>query len=266
MSKVEKKPRTEWIYGTTAEEVTEIGLELSADGSNVHFTQDMTNIRVQSSYPREKKDPKILNETPADNPNIPFSPNKALEGFDRLVAVDTNTRLIRGEQVSVTGIAEGEWNWEAGEDGLRRAIRPQARFCLEFLGVKNDQEQLGWAVAITELIKEPRYHQPDRIGLIVDCGYDKLDAYNSRRQPLFVNRYLPPNFTLLYATSDAGSECGANFLIKAADSVARQVLQLLEKGSIPWNKNGISTAGEDTIFAAYRKIPVRTHGVPKSRH
>src|SRR5579883_805161 len=104
MSGSGKKPRTEWIYGTTAGEVTEIGLEISPDGASVRFAQEMTNTYVKTTYPRLNKEPKVVTRVPAADTDVPFAPNRAIESFDRLVAIDTGTRIIRGEQVSVTGV------------------------------------------------------------------------------------------------------------------------------------------------------------------
>ncbi|MCZ6781617.1 MAG: hypothetical protein O7C73_08250 [Nitrospirae bacterium] len=230
--------------------MTEIGLEISADGSSVCFTQEMTNTYVKTSYPRVNKEPKDLNKIPVHGPDIPFMPNKALEPFDRLVAVDTNTRLIRGEQVSVTGVVEGIWNWVADKDGLHRAVRYGTPFCLEFLGIKVDPEQLGWLMVISELMKEPPYQRSKRVGLIVDSGLDKLDVYNTRRCPIYGDALLPRNFTLVYATSDAGREYAANFLLRAADTASNKVLQLLDAGEVSLNPNTIVGAP----YTAFRKI------------
>ncbi|MDE3244274.1 MAG: hypothetical protein KGO52_16335 [Nitrospirota bacterium] len=252
MSGSGKKPRTEWIYGATAGKVTEIGLEISADGTSVRFTQEMTNAYVQTTYPRSNKEPKVITRVPVTDADIPFIPNRAIESFDRLVAVDTGTRMIRGEQVSVTGVIEGEWNWEAGVAGLARAVRPKAPFCLEFLGVRKNQEQLGWLVALTELMKEPRYKRSESVGLIVDSDLGNHEAYNTRRLPIYLGRYLPPKVTLLYAF-DKGNDNVSNFLLGLADSIAGQVFKKLEMGDLLWNENKI--CGD--IFTGYRRISVR---------
>jgi hypothetical protein len=252
MAKSKKKPRTEWIYGTTTGEVTEIGLEVSADGASVKFAQEMTNTYVQATYPRTNKEPKIITRIPVNDLEIPFAPNRAADGFDNLVAVDTGTRMIRGVSVSVTGIVEGEWNWEGGVDGLVRKVRPKAPFCLEFHGVEKEQEQLGWLIALTELLKESRYQRSKSIGLIADSQLGYHEAYNSRRLPICIGRYLPEKVTLLYA-SDKGKENVQNFLLGLAHSIAEQVFQKLEVGDLSWNQNKIS--GE--VYTAFRKISVR---------
>ena len=236
MTKSKKKPRSEWIYGTTVDEVTEIGLEISSDGSSAKFSQKMNDAYVQTTYPRVNKEPKVVTRIPVGDLEIPFVPNKAIEKFDNLVAVDTGTRTIQGVNVSVTGIVEGEWNWEGGVNGLARKVRPKAPFCVEFRGAEKEQEQLGWLIALEELSKEARYQQSKGIGLIVDSQLGNHEAYNSRQLPLCMGRYLPEKVTLLYA-SDQGRENMSNFLHSLAHSITEQVFQKILEGNLPWNSN-----------------------------
>ena len=251
MMAANKKQRTEWIYGTTAGEVTEIGMEVSADGQSICFSQDMINTYAQATYPREGKTPKVTARVPISDLDIPFSLNSAVGSYDRLVAVDTGHKIIRGESVSVTGIVEGEWNWEAGPHGLVRAVRPKAAFVLEFLGVEESYEQLGWIVALQELMKEPSYQQSSSVGLIVDSDLENHVAYNARCLPVYRGRYLPEKVTMLYAF-DRGKDCVGNFLLRLADSVAKKVFHDLETGVVPWNEERVVTP----IYSGFRKIPV----------
>lgn len=248
---VNKKQRTEWIYGTTAGEVTEIGMDFSADGQSIRFSQDMINTYAQATYPRERKAPKVTARVPVSDLDVPFSLNTAIGTFDRLVAVDTGHKTIRRESVSITGIVEGEWNWEAGPRGLVRAVRPKANFVLEFIGVDQSYEQLGWIAALQELMKEPLYQQSSSVGLIVDSDLENHVAYNDRRLPVYRGRYLPEKVTMLYAF-DNGKDCVGNRLLSLADSVTKKVFRDLEAGVLPWNEKRVASP-----IYRFRKIPVK---------
>ena len=253
MNKPEKKRRSEWIYSTTADQVEQIGLEISPDGASIRFTQDMVRTHVETSYDRERKSPKILNKTPTKCLNIEFTPSAALKQFDYLVAIDTNTKTFRGERVSVTAVNKGELNWLGQTNGLRPAIRSNLGFCFEFMEIEDHFEQVGWFWAIGELMQESRFQESKNIGVLVDSTLDNLAGYNERTIPIYSNFYLPSNMTLIYATSDAGGEYMVNWLLRTADSAAGEVLRSLERGQIPMNKSKVN----GFPFKGIRKIQCR---------
>ena len=91
----ERKPRQHFIYATTAAPVTEIGLRVTPDG-RVEFVTDMVATGVETSYKRSKG-PKVIERISLAADRLHFDPDVAIfANFDRIFAVDTNTRDIHG--------------------------------------------------------------------------------------------------------------------------------------------------------------------------
>jgi hypothetical protein len=79
----------------------ETGRIVILDGDNVVTPKA---VHVQAAYERPKGD-KVLVRTPLDPRVLVVTPEVALTGFDRLVAIDTNTKhRADGEIISITAI------------------------------------------------------------------------------------------------------------------------------------------------------------------
>lgn len=244
----EKKPRSEYVYVTTAGETTEISLDVDPTTGQVRFGLDVINTRVETSYEREKG-PKVLNRTPVDREMLLLDPNQALaRNFDLLFAIDTNTQSIRGYRISVTGVLEISHTIDP--DTGHPALAYRTPFCLEFMQVAQQHEQLGWMMAMQEIEVREEYGKFARIGIVVDSDLGSLPAYNARALPVHGEWLLPERFTLIYASADAGSEYLTNQLIRFADKASRQVLSALRDGTAPLNTKRV----EGAPFAAFRRI------------
>lgn len=225
MSESNRKDRVSWITVDTKFEEDQFAFSAGKDGS-VHFTTEVTNGKISIAYPRPSK-PKVLNETPFDGSATTWSADAALREYDRLVAVDTNTRTIRGARISVSGIVRGAWT-----NAARSEFEWSTPYCLMFDADANC-ERLGWALALACLDRDGLISREDRMALIVDSELRKLAAINARKEVVWGTLPLPPNVTALYATSDAGAEFGSNHLIRRADRVAALCLSEIEAGRIP---------------------------------
>lgn len=245
-----KKPRTDWIYGTTKDEVDEIGVEFSSDGKNAHFSQEMIDTFVETTYPREGKSPKVVTRCPTSGPDHPFFPAEEMAKYDYVVAVDSGWDKAR--KTSVTAVIKGDWNWVAEPDGLVRYIRPRPIFCFEFLEIEqNITEPIGWIAALEYLSQEEEFQNAKRVALIVDSQLDKLMAFNNRSLPLLFNRYLPKKVSMIHGSDKGGSL--ATHLIKLADSTNKQARQRIDEKDLPWK--GCFVQGRP--WKAFRKIRLR---------
>lgn len=222
-----KKPRFEWTYATISEKVTEIKLTYDPATDAVYFAQPVENTYHQVSYERSKG-PKVLNRVPLQGEALRLSSNDALEDFDLLVAIDTNTKVINGLEISVTGIVLGVWVSEP--DCGARALSYRTPFCLEFSGLAEPREKIGWVMAIKELSYHGHLPAKGRIGIVVDAYLGEIPEINAHKKAIIGNLALPRNFTMLYASSDVGREYGANTLIKHADQASTQVLNYMQEG------------------------------------
>lgn len=243
-----QKPRSEWTHATTSGEVTEIALTYDPLTDTVSFATPVDNTYHEVSYERTKR-PKVVNHTPLQGPALKLDSNRALEYFDLLVAIDTNNRLIADRELSVTGVILGSWVRDA-QSGYK-AISYRTPFCLEFVGLSEARERIGWSMALRELSSRGYLPGDTKAAVVIDAYLGAISAINAREEAVFTDFFLPENLTLLYASSDVGGEYGANLLIRLADQVSTQVLDHMEAGrSEPNNRilSGCPFNGYRVIF------------------
>ena len=221
----EKKPRLAEIQ-VTFDSAGQGTVNIFADGSMAIVGTDgrpvlPSRVEVASVYNRSNGKPdKVLTRTTGIPSAIHLDPNKALEHFGSVFAVDTNTTEIRGVQISVcvslmiTDITVTPDKWQA---------RPSMVNILEFQDSRQSPERVGWNFAVRTI--EPLI-VPQPVALVVDSDLAAHPAINRREQPYFESQLLPPAFTLAYASSDAGTtEFIANKAIATCDTFATQILQ-----------------------------------------
>jgi hypothetical protein len=97
--------------------------------------------------------------------------------------IDTNTQIIGGQRVSVTGIALGQKVTSSeGAEGLAW----RCPFCVEFVDVvAGVEEKIGWIESLRELFRKGCFTNQHRVGVIVDAYLGELSDINSQK-----NRHL----------------------------------------------------------------------------
>lgn len=246
--KSKQKPRREVVYATTSCMAGEIKLSYNPITDSVDFITPVKNTYNEVSYERVKN-AKVLNRTPLRPTKLKFNADCALEDFDLIVAVDTNSRIIGGRNLSVAGIVLGYWATDIRTQS--RMISYQVPFCIEFVDLIEPRERIGWTMAVTELVSRRYFSYGTKIALIVDAYLDEIPSMNAREIPIQKNFFLPEGVTLLYASSDVGAEYGANKMIQQADRISKQVLDYMSNGrSGPNNKvmSGYPFKGYRIIF------------------
>jgi hypothetical protein len=188
--------------------------------------------RATVSYPRTKGR-KVVTEAHVSTDAPVWEPDADLVRSDLFIAVDTNTKVIRGERVSVTGSALGRGNRpvmlpKPVMEGVEFEIALPP-FALEFRNAA-DPEVVGWQLILEALLMSPVYDPASRVTLIVDSHLGDIPRYNDRSLPICGDFFLPGNVRLLYASSDVGKERISNQLIAVADREARNVLRQIEAG------------------------------------
>lgn len=236
-SKSERKSRSEWTHATTSGEVSEIGFSYDPVTDTVSFTTPVENTYHEVSYERTKR-PKVLNRTPLSGADLKLQANPALKDFDLLVALDTNTRLISGCSLSVTGIVLGSWVSDPRTGS--KSLYYRTPFCLEFVELCEPREKIGWIMALTELSARGHITEGTATAVVVDAHLADIPTINARKEPVFADVYLPVGVTLLYASADVGAEYGSNKLIRYADQVSTRVLEYMVAGRVEPNKKVLS--------------------------
>jgi hypothetical protein len=244
----ERKIRRQAIYATTAGEVTEIALQVTREGG-VRFVTDVVDTRVETTYERPKG-PKIIERIGLEAERLHFDPDVAIfTNFDRVFAVDTNTREIGGVSISVTAVTEIVPPKPCGH-GTIRVI-----FFHEFMQVTGKPELVGWLSVALDLTRAKEYQLLSRIGLIVDSELSDLPEYNARTRPLLTgvlgrDHFLPERVTLVYATADK-RDFIVNKAIRSADDCARRLLDALEEGRIEPNPRRVPPGRPYTAFRRF---------------
>jgi hypothetical protein len=176
---------------------------------------------VEVSYEREEKKgkgQKILSRAPLIGGPLWANPIRALEGFDHLLAIDTNTKVSNGEIISVAGVVHGTTTKVIvpGKTGIQFGIQ----CCMEFRGIKEKAENIAWAFIIQAIQHLPSYRPFLQYGLIVDCDLNNLEKYNNRESPIYNKFYLPDNMKFIYASSEV-KDSAANTMLALADKESR---------------------------------------------
>lgn len=187
----------------------------------------------ETSYERESGKPKVRNRVPGM-----FSPhlNAHLLTFHGICAIDTNTKTIRGEQISVSCLVEAY---------PKRISDEQMSLDYRVHGVmvfKNaaQPERFAWSKVVGMITGVPQYSDSVKIAMITDHDLGNHAAYMARELPIHGDTYLPPTVTLIYSSTDGVKEEVTNFLLALADKQAGDVLRALEE-------TGRATFGGRTI-------------------
>lgn len=199
-----------------------------SDGVAVRPSQ--SNVIV--SYERPTK-PKIISGMPLSGLSghsdlLTWSAELALRKYNFVYAIDTNTRPIRGEQVSVSAIVKCTFVPVAVDKTLVLCGCDDKVFA--FRNIQEKPENTAWRELIEAMLRNPQHTPALRIGLIVDSDLGNLAAFNGRSLPVVADFYLPEGFTLIYASSDVGTRDSVlNAAIRLCDNESSRFLDRLER-------------------------------------
>jgi hypothetical protein len=167
--------------------------------------------------------------------------------FDLIIAVDTNTKLITGETISVTGVvhcvAQATSDPNAYDVDFPWHGAALFRNCPNAL----PSEKFGWMTVMQETNRDPR-NILKRFALVTDHDMGNHSLYNSRKIPIFRDFYLPDNFVLMYGRGDGPNQNLLNYVVRQCDKDSTELLkEIEEKGYYQLGGKGLSIA----------KIPVQ---------
>ena len=186
--------------------------------------QPMSPTRIEFTRLRKRSNKKDKNITYIENVNImSFDTENYLSNFDEIYAVDTNTKKIDNFYFSIGILAK-----LVKEKDKSYKIEVCRIITSENNTIKPEMEQAVWNGVITEI--EKMETESKKIALVVDCDLKNIGAYNRREKKIRNDRFLPINFTLLYATADI-KENILNKLICFCDKEATRLLEEKKKGN-----------------------------------
>lgn len=251
-----RKPRTTSVTFQFEQPVSLTGFEFGANGRIVPLVGDRPvqpeSAFISTSYERPKG-PKVLNQVPLAPASATYYLDYELIKWDILFAIDTNTRKIRRDQVSVTCVTMCKFN--VGEFESRALFSPFVS--IEFRNLTGPFENAAWRVIVDRLHASPDFHPNLKIGIIVDADLSEIPAYNARKKPLHGDYYLPIGFELFYASSDAGKESLPNILLARSDREANALLRLIDED--PSTDHGLVACPVISCSRTRVRYPVTQH-------
>jgi hypothetical protein len=160
-------------------------------------------------------------------------PNEAdlmihLSSFDMIIAVDTNTKEIGADKLSVSGIVQCQVRSEAETNMYAVELLSQGAYLFRNCPQELSPEKFGWLSIITELNRDPRYSMK-KYCLVSDHDLDNHNQYNCRKLPILGDIYLPPNVALMYGRGDGSKESILNNLVMRCDKEASRVIKEMEE-------------------------------------
>ena len=204
---------------------------VSADGSFQLFDENGNSLKpvkatLERSYERAKG-PKVLSRIPSDiSAPISSDPDTALLSYDTIFAIDTNTRSMGGQEISIAAVVLGKWT--------ERSPTPRCRYspihALEFRNVDCHPDLLALKHHIVEMERDPSRPSAGRVAFIVDSHLGNLPKIASREMPVLDDCFFPEWADLIYA-SDAAQDSVVNVLLRASDRAASSLLQHIQGGA-----------------------------------
>jgi len=146
-----------------------------------------------------------------------------LSSFDRIVAVDTNTKQIGADKLSVSGIVPCRV-YSSEKNIYAVDFLPHGAFIFRNCPPELSPEKYGWLITINKFCREPDSIKK-KYCLVTDHDLDKHNAYNSRELPIFRDIYLPPNVVLMYGKGDSSKENILNDLVIRCEKEASRILK-----------------------------------------
>jgi hypothetical protein len=162
--------------------------------------------------------------------------------FDLIIAVDTNTKVIAGETVSVTGV--GHCCVQATPDPNVYNVEFPWHGAVLFRNCPNElpSEKFGWMTVMREANRDPR-NSLKRFAIVTDYDLDNHSLYNSKKIPIFRDFYLPDNFVLMYGRGDGPTQNLLNHVVRQCDKESTELLkEIEEKGYYQFDDRKFSIA------------------------
>jgi len=148
--------------------------------------------------------------------------------FDLIVAVDTNTKVISSDALSVAGVVHCVIR--ATPDPTSYNVEFPWHGAVLFRNCPNEvsPEKFGWKAVMEGINKDSR-NIARRFAIVTDHDLDKHASYNSRRVPVFGEFFVPDNFVLMYGRGDGPKQSVLNYLVGQCDRKSTGLLKEIEE-------------------------------------
>ena len=186
---------------------------INSDGQTIQHTQ-----HDDVGYLRDSGKPKILRSlTRSSGDHAGENPWKK---YDAIGFIDTNSINENDHVLYVCSPSLLLWQ----DNSRRMANIYHVDLLVGYCAIGINPERIGWQDFMQRLLKSDVLRKKDKVLLVVDSDKSSIDAINSGKEAIFRGYRLPFNFTLAYATSDAGSESWINKEMKRRNQVASKAI------------------------------------------
>jgi hypothetical protein len=151
--------------------------------------------------------------------------------FDLIIGIDTNTKTINGERVSVSSVVHCEVKKQPGSaEPTSYYVNFPWNGIIVFRNCPEElpAEKFGWLALIEGFMCDSR-NVAKRVAFVTDHDLDNHSQYNNRKTPISKDAYLPVNFTMMYGRSDGSNENLLNHVVKLCDKKSTDMLIELER-------------------------------------
>ncbi|ADW68072.1 hypothetical protein [Granulicella tundricola] len=218
------KKRSDSVYGTVDATDGQLTVhydplrdEIEIEGAEPGST------RTETSYLRSSGKPKVVSSVPTFGLSR-FTSAKALLDFDRVIAVDTNTHIVKGFRWSICAsyhVPEPLNHYHGQIPWL-----PLGGFLISTVAEGVNPERIGWHLTLQNYL--PRFrHDDERLAIIVDSELGQHREINTRKVGYYGANLLPPRTALVYASADKDKNTLQGTMIRACDAVSTQIWEQL---------------------------------------
>jgi hypothetical protein len=148
--------------------------------------------------------------------------------FDLIISIDTNTRVIQSERISVSGVVHCVLKHTANLNSYYADFPWHGAVLFRNCPSDLSPEKFGWMTVMQRINREP-VNKLKRFAIITDHDLDNHISYNSKKTAIFKSFYLPENFTVMYGRGDGPNQNLLNYLIKQCDKESTDVLRIIEQ-------------------------------------
>ncbi len=148
--------------------------------------------------------------------------------FDLIIAIDTNTKDIGSEKISVSGIVHCIVTPNSAPGRYHAEFPWHGAMLFRNCPTELHPEKFGWITEIKRINSNPQ-NRGRRFALITDHDLENHIPYNNKQKPIYGDFYLPDNFRLMYGRGDGSDESLLNYLVKQCDKKSTEMIKEIDK-------------------------------------
>lgn len=202
---------------------------------------DVAGVQRRVTHAR-KKGPKVRTKQALSGRRLSVDGLQELCAYHDVFVIDTSYSYLPTKRRHALACSV-RLQFRPEGDQVRVEVADQLVF-YDLVRVDGNPERAGMLALALEHCNQPGDLALKR-AIVTDSDLGLHDAINSRTTPLYGDVLLPPNFTVLYASGDTGTEV-TNKILAFCDKQAKTTLRAMLAGEIPTTerRERIHRAGE----------------------